>query len=161
LRTSKVLTPSKRDPMEVVLLMVAQAKGLLETTRQRVSGVGIGTAGDVDPKTGVVRMSPNLHWKNVPLKKLIAQRLKYPITVENDANVAAWAAYIVEAKRRVQNLLCVTVGTGVGGGFILNGQLYRGTTGSAAEIGHMTLYPDGAACPCGNNGCLERYVGAV
>src|SRR5207245_2922783 len=74
--------------------------------------------------------------------------------------VAAWAAYVVEAKRRIQNLLCVTVGTGVGGGLIINGALYRGTTGSAAEIGHVTLYPDGAPCPCGNRGCLERYVGA-
>ena len=106
-------------------------------------------------------MSPNLHWTDVPLKALISRRLKYRISVENDANMAAWAAYVVEAKRRVQNLLCVTVGTGVGGGLIINGKLYRGTTGSAGEIGHLTLYPEGVPCPCGNQGCLERYVGAL
>jgi glucokinase-like ROK family protein len=161
LRNTKVSTPSKRDPLEVIQLMEAEAKTLLKSTRQKIHGIGIGTAGDVDPKTGTVRMSPNLHWTNVPLKVLIGRRLKYPITVENDANVAAWAAYVVEAKRRVPNLLCVTVGTGVGGGLIVNGQLYRGTTGSAGEIGHMTLYPEGVLCPCGNQGCLERYVGAL
>ena len=160
LRATQVLTPSKKDPIEVIHFMVAQAKGLLETAHTKIAGIGIGTAGDVDPKSGVVRISPNLDWKNVPLKALIARRLKYPITVDNDANVAAWAAYVVEAKQRVKNLLCVTVGTGVGGGLIIDGKLYRGATGSAAEIGHLTLYPDGVPCPCGNHGCLERYVGA-
>lgn len=161
LRSSKALTPSKSDPLEVIELMVSQAKALLATRpHQRIKGIGIGTAGDVDPDTGSVRLSPNLNWRNVPLKELITRRLKYTITVDNDANVAAWAAYVVEAKRKVKNLLCVTVGTGVGGGIILNGELYRGTTGSAAEIGHMTLFPDGIPCPCGNRGCLERYVGA-
>src|SRR5258708_3866931 len=160
LRANQVLTPSKKGPIEVIHFMVAQAKGLPETAHRKIAGIGIGTAGDVDPRSGVVRISPNLDWKNVPLKALIARRLKYPITVDNDANVAAWAAYVVEAKQRVKNLLCVTVGTGVGGGLIIDGKLYRGATGSAAEIGHLTLYPDGVPCPCGNHGCLERYVGA-
>jgi glucokinase len=161
LRITKVSTPSKSDPLEVIDLMVHQAKTLLADAKgKKIRGIGIGTAGDVDPKTGAVRLSPNLRWRNVPLKALISRRLNYPIKVDNDANVAAWAAYVVEAKRKVQNLLCVTVGTGVGGGLILNGELYRGATGSAAEIGHMTLYPEGVPCPCGNHGCLERYVGA-
>ncbi|OGR89200.1 MAG: hypothetical protein A2992_10100 [Elusimicrobia bacterium RIFCSPLOWO2_01_FULL_59_12] len=161
LRSSKISTPSKSDPLEVVNALVAQAKAVLATLpKRKVRGIGIGAAGDIDPKTGSVRLSPNLNWRNVPLKALISRRLHYPIVIDNDANAAAWAAYVVEAKRRVQNLLCVTVGTGVGGGLVLNGQLYRGSTGSAAEIGHITLYPDGAPCPCGNQGCLERYVGA-
>jgi glucokinase len=161
LRTMKVSTPSKSDPLEVIDLMVHQAKTLLQTLNgKKIRGIGIGAAGDVDPKTGSIRLSPNLKWRNVPLKSLISRRLNYPLKVENDANVAAWAAYIVEAKRKVSNLLCVTVGTGVGGGLIIEGKLYRGTTGSAAEIGHMTLFPEGVPCPCGNQGCLERYVGA-
>jgi glucokinase len=86
--------------------------------------------------------------------------LKYPILVENDANVAAWAAYVVEAKRRIKNLICITVGTGIGGGLVIDGALFRGTTGSAGEIGHTTLYPEGIPCSCGNQGCIERYVGA-
>ena len=127
---------------------------------KRILGVGIGCAGDVDPVKGVIRISPNLGWKQVPLKKLLARRLKYPILVENDANVAAWAAYVVEAKRKVKNLLCVTVGTGIGGGIVIDGKLYRGASGSAGEVGHMTLFPDGIACTCGNHGCTERYIGA-
>ena len=161
LRHAQVSTPSKRDPLDVIELIESQAKALLQTSKRKIRGIGIGTAGDVDPETGSVRLSPNLHWSDVPLKKMLSRRLKYPITVENDANVAAWAAFVVEAKRKVQNLLCVTVGTGVGGGLIINGKLYRGTTGSAAEIGHITLYPEGIQCPCGNRGCLERYVGAL
>jgi glucokinase len=161
LRSLKVSTPSKRDARVVVDLMAEQAHILMGSVKgQRIKGIGIGTAGDVDPKSGLVRLSPNLKWKNVPLKALISKRLKFPITIDNDANVAAWAAYVVEAHRKVKNLLCVTVGTGVGGGLIIDGKLYRGATGSAAEIGHLTLFPDGIPCPCGNNGCLERYVGA-
>jgi glucokinase len=136
LQTQKMLTPSKCDPRHVVDLMVAKANLLLRTLKnKKIKGIGVGTAGDVDPNTGTVRISPNLSWHDVPLKRLLRSRLKYPIRVDNDANVAAWAAYVVEAKRRVANLLCVTVGTGVGGGLILNHTLYRGTTGSAAEIG--------------------------
>jgi glucokinase len=159
IKSTKVSTPYKSEPVDVVALMAAQAKILLGS-QTRIKGIGVGTAGDVDPKTGSVRLSPNLNWRNVPLKQLIARRLKYRINVENDANVAAWAAYVVEAKRKIKNLLCVTVGTGVGGGLIIDGKLYRGATGSAAEIGHITLFPEGVPCPCGNHGCLERYVGA-
>jgi glucokinase len=161
LETLKISTPVKSDPVLVAAAIVAQARLLLATVPKRaIGGIGVGTAGDVDPHTGVVRISPNLNWKNVPLKSLLQKELRYPITIDNDANAAAWATYVVEARRKVKNLLCVTVGTGVGGGVILNGELYRGTTGSAAEIGHITLYPDGEPCACGNRGCLERYVGA-
>ena len=161
LRTLKFSTPSKKDPQDVVNLIVEHANTLVSTLgKKKVIGIGIGSAGDIDPKTGVIRLSPNLGWKQVPLKSLLSRRLKHSIIIDNDANVAAWAAYVVEAKRRVKNLLCVTVGTGIGGGLIIDGKLYRGTTGSAGEIGHITLYPEGVPCPCGNHGCLERYVGA-
>jgi len=161
LRTRKISTPSKGDPRRVIDLIVTETRSLLGSLQsKKIKGIGVGTAGDVDPATGSVRISPNLNWHNVPLKRLLRRRLNYPITVENDANAAAWAAYVVEAKRQVANLLCVTVGTGVGGGLIIDGKLYRGTSGSAAEIGHLTLYPEGLPCPCGNQGCLERYVGA-
>jgi len=160
-RTVRVSTPSKTDPREVTALIIRHANRLIQTVgRSAIRAIGVGSAGDVDPVSGVVRISPNLRWRNVPLKSLLRRYLKYPITVENDANVAAWAAYVVESHRRVRNLICVTLGTGVGGGIVLDGKLYRGTTGSAGEIGHITLYPDGVPCPCGNKGCLERYVGA-
>ncbi len=156
-----VSTPSKNDPRHTVELIIFEAQQLLKKTKgKKIKGIGIGAAGDIDPQRGVVRISPNLNWKNVPLKALISKHLHYPIRVDNDANVASWAAFVVEAKRKVKNLICVTVGTGVGGGIVLNGELYHGATGSAGEIGHMTLYPEGVLCNCGNRGCLERYVGA-
>lgn len=158
----KFSTPWKAHPQAVVELIVEQTGTLLQTVGPRhIQGMGIGAAGDVDQTRGVVRISPNLGWKNVPLRDLLRRRFKkLSLFVDNDANAAAWAAYIVEAKRRVKNLLCVTLGTGVGSGLILNGKLYRGGSGSAGELGHMTLYPEGSLCACGNQGCLERYVSA-
>jgi glucokinase len=161
LSTFRLLTPAKTDPEQVADLIAEQSQAMLKLAgRRQIAGIGVGCAGDVDPKTGVIRISPNLRWKQVPLKNLLTRRLKYPILVENDANVAAWAAYTVEAKKKVKNLICVTVGTGIGGGLVIDGQLYRGTTGSAGEIGHMTLFPEGVPCNCGNQGCTERYIGA-
>jgi len=161
LKTLRFSTPTKSDPIQVVSLIVEHVQTMLELIgRSTITGIGIGCAGDIDPKAGVVRISPNLHWKQVPLKSLLSRRLKYPIHVENDANAAAWAAYVVEARRKIPNLLCITVGTGIGGGLVINDRLYRGTTGSAGEIGHMTLFPEGPPCSCGNQGCVERYVGA-
>lgn len=161
LRTLRFPTPANPNPIDTVALIVTEARILLQSAgKRKVVGIGVGAAGDIDPDSGVVRISPNLGWRDVPLKQLLARHLDLPIAVENDANVAALAAYVVEAKRKVKNLLCVTLGTGVGGGIILDGKLYRGTTGSAGELGHMTLYPEGIQCSCGNKGCLERYVGA-
>jgi len=160
-QTFRFMTPSKSDPAQVAAMIIEEAEALIRTVgRNRIVGIGIGAAGDVDPDNGVIRLSPNLNWRHVPLKKMLQRRLKFRITVENDANVAAWAAYVVEAKRKVDNLLCITLGTGIGGGIVLGGKLFRGATGTAGEIGHMTLYPEGIPCNCGNNGCLERYVGA-
>lgn len=162
MRTHRFSTPSKSNAEATGTLIVNEAKRFLanEKRTKSIVGIGVGAAGDVEPNTGMIRLSPNLGWRNVPLKALLAKGLKYPIQVENDANVAAWAAYVVETKRKMKTLICVTLGTGVGGGIVLDGRLYRGSTGTAGEIGHMTLFPEGIACGCGNQGCLERYVGA-
>jgi glucokinase len=162
LKTLRFSTPVKRYPEEVVELIAEHARPMLQLSgRRRITRIGIGCAGDVDPDSGVIRISPNLRWKNVPLKALLGRHLKGHITVENDANAAAWAAYVVESRRKVRNLIGITVGTGIGGGIVLDGKLFRGTTGSAGEIGHMTLFPEGVPCRCGNHGCVERYIGAV
>lgn len=160
-RAYRFATPSKGEPQAVVELIIEHARLLLDAVpKPRVCGIGVGAAGDIDPDNGVVRLSPNLGWRNVPLQSILRRALRLPVRVENDANAAAWAAYVVEARRAVDTLICVTLGTGIGGGIILNGKLYRGATGSAGEIGHMTLYPEGVPCNCGNQGCLERYIGA-
>lgn len=137
------------------LLRFLKANGV-----SRPKGLGIGIAGDVDPDKGAVRFSPNLGWSNVPLKKYLSRHLKFPIIVENDANCAAVGAYWLDAKRDCRNLVCLTLGTGVGGGIIIDGRLYRGATGSAGEIGHMTIDYKGRRCKCGNYGCTESLIGA-
>jgi glucokinase len=126
-----------------------------------IEGIGIGAAGDIDQDRGVVRFSPNLLWKDVPIVRLIREKFNLKVVLDNDANAAAWATYVLETGRKVKNLLCITLGTGVGGGIILNGRIYHGASGSAGEIGHMTLNPQGQRCRCGNYGCLETYIGSA
>lgn len=126
-----------------------------------VQGIGIGVAGDIDQERGIVRFSPNLFWRNVPIVRLIKKKFNLKVILDNDANAAAWGAYILENKRKVKNLLCITLGTGVGGGLIINGKIYHGASGSAGEIGHITLNAQGEKCRCGNYGCLETYVGSA
>jgi len=125
-----------------------------------IRGIGIGAAGDIDPDKGVVRFSPNLFWKNVPIVRSIRDKFKLNVVLDNDANAAAWGTYVLETGRKVNNLLCVTLGTGVGGGIIIDGKIYHGASGSAGEIGHMTVNPHGQRCNCGNYGCLETYIGS-
>ncbi len=126
----------------------------------KVRGLGIGIAGDVDPVRGIVRFSPNLGWKNVPLKAHLQKRLRLSITVDNDANCAALGAFHLDARGACENLVCLTLGTGVGGGIIIHKKLYRGATGSAGELGHMTIDYRGRRCGCGSQGCTESLVGA-
>ncbi len=126
-----------------------------------IEGIGIGAAGDIDQDRGIVRFSPNLFWKNVPLVRSIKKKFNVKVVLDNDANAAAWGTYILETKRKVKNLLCITLGTGVGGGLIINGKIYHGASGSAGEIGHITLNPQGQRCRCGNYGCLETYIGSA
>ena len=123
--------------------------------------IGIGAAGDIDPEKGVMRFSPNLdRWRNVglvaPLKKLSG----LPCVLENDANMAAWGAYEMELKRKYRNVVTVTLGTGIGGGIILDGKLYHGASGSAGELGHDKLERGGEQCHCGAKGCMEAYCGS-
>ena len=128
---------------------------------KNICGIGVGVAGDIDQEKGVVRFSPNMtEWKNVPLKKMLEKELRRPVVIDNDANAAAVGAYWLDAKGRAKNLICITLGTGVGGGIMMDGKIYRGTTGSAGEIGHISFDPEGPQCNCGSRGCIERYVGA-
>lgn len=121
--------------------------------------IGIGVAGDIDSDHGIVRVSPNLGWKNVPLKALFARHFGCRIEVDNDANVAAWGLYHTQVPLHIKHMAVLTLGTGVGGGLIIDGRLHRGSTGSAGEIGHLNIDRDGPLCNCGNRGCLETYIG--
>lgn len=125
---------------------------------ETVFGVGIGCAGTVDLRRGVVVTSPNLPLTGAPVAALVRDRLGLPVFLDNDANVAAWAEVQVGAARGHQHVVMLTVGTGVGGGLVLDGRLYRGSTGAAAEIGHTVIVAGGELCGCGGRGCLEAYV---
>ena len=151
----------KASPDKVLTKMGQTIRKFLQECRaSKVQGIGMGIAGDVDQGQGIVRFSPNLNWKNVAVKKALTQELKTPILVENDANAAAWGAYCLDAKMDCENLVCLTLGTGLGGGIVVGRKLYRGATGSAGEIGHMSIDYHGRACKCGSFGCIESYIGA-
>jgi glucokinase len=123
-----------------------------------IAAVGVGAAGFIDARRSTVLFAPNLAWRDEPLKSDLEQRIGLPVVIENDANAAAWGEFTFGAGADVADLLLVTVGTGVGGGIVLNGELHRGAFGVAAEIGHIRVVPDGLLCGCGNKGCWEQYA---
>jgi glucokinase len=143
-----------KDAMEEAI--AAAVAALAE--RYEVDAVGIGAAGFVDAGRSTVLIAPNLAWRDEPLKADLERRTGLPVVVENDANAAAWGEFQYGAGHDVDDLLLVTVGTGVGGGLVLDGGLYRGAFGIAAEIGHMRVVPDGRECGCGRRGCWEQYA---
>jgi glucokinase len=127
-------------------------------SRHAITAVGVGAAGFVDSKRATVLFAPNLAWRDEPLKHDLEARIGLPVVIENDANAAAWGEFTYGAGAEVDDLLLVTVGTGVGGGVVLNGSLHRGAFGVAAEIGHIRVVPGGRLCGCGNHGCWEQYA---
>ncbi len=128
---------------------------------ENVRAVGVGSPGPLDHRTGVVITAPNLPgWENVPLADKVSAKLGVKAFVENDANAACWGEYWVGAGKDYGSMVLLTLGTGIGGGIILDGRLWRGSTGAGAEIGHMVIDCDGEECACGNRGCLESYASA-
>lgn len=120
--------------------------------------VGVGAAGLVS-LDGVVLYAPNLDWRDAPVRLQLADRLHVPVRVENDATAATWGEFVAGAARRASGgALMLTLGTGVGGGLVMDGRLIRGATGVAAEFGHLIVCEGGALCPCGNRGCLEALA---
>ncbi|MFA6384108.1 MAG: ROK family protein, partial [Candidatus Omnitrophota bacterium] len=128
--------------------------------RSDVSGVGLGLPGPIDFDRGIVHFFPNIPgWKEVRLTAILKRRLHCPVYIDNDANVMALAEFTLGAAKGARNAVCLTLGTGVGGGLILNGRLFRGSTYAAGEIGHMPVNEKGPDCNCGGIACLESYIG--
>jgi glucokinase len=123
-----------------------------------VEAVGIGAAGFVSSDRSTVLFAPNLAWRDEPLGARVGNKLKIPVVVENDANAAAWGEFAFGAAKDVEHMLCLTIGTGIGGGVVIDGELLRGAHGVAAELGHMRVVPGGHRCGCGARGCLEQYA---
>ena len=126
-----------------------------------VKTVGVGAPGIILMEKGVVVKSPNFpDWNNLPLREHLETALHLPVVIENDANAAALGEQWRGAGRGIGSMILLTLGTGVGGGIVLNDKVWHGADGMAGEIGHMTLVPDGRSCTCGNTGCLEMYASA-
>jgi glucokinase len=133
-------------------------KQLLETSPSEVSAIGVAIAAFIEHPAGRIAFAPNLSFTNADLELTIAGSFGIPVVVENDANCAAWAEHVCGAGKGAQNMLLVAVGTGIGGGIIAEGRLYRGSRGFAGEFGHMPISMDGPRCACGNRGCLEAWA---
>lgn len=148
-------TPS-RDPehlVDVVVEIVRQLRSEHDT-----DAIGIGAAGYIDADRSTVLFAPNLSWRNTPLRAEISERLDTRVIIENDANAAAWGEFRYGAGEQHPDLVVITVGTGIGGGLIIGGDLYRGHFGIGGEPGHMRVVPGGRQCGCGNLGCWEQYA---
>jgi glucokinase len=125
---------------------------------KEIAGVGIGSPGPLDTKTGIVLLTPNLGWTNFPLRDRLARALNLPATLDNDANCAIFGEWWRGAARGADYVVGLTIGTGIGGGIVLAGEIYRGASDIAGEIGHMSIDSTGRLCKCGNYGCIEAYA---
>jgi glucokinase len=138
---------------------IKQQRKNAERAKREIVAVGVGAPGVIHAQTGVVVKSPNFpDWNNLPLKSTLEAELNVPVFIENDANAAAFGEQWRGAAKGIRSLIFLTLGTGVGGGIILNGAIWHGADGMAGEVGHMTIVPDGRPCGCGNTGCLEMYA---
>jgi glucokinase len=160
--TAKVSTKAQRGVdkvIERVARSVQDAVDEADLSMKQVAAVGIGAPGAVDFASGTVIFAPNLEgWKDVALKKDLEKQLGVPVFVENDANIAVLGVHVAELKAKPKNVVGIFVGTGIGGGIILNGELFSGFNHTAGEIGHMVVDVNGPKCGCGNKGCIEALA---
>lgn len=150
------------SPLETLERLTALAREIMTESGIKpggVLGVGVSCGGPLDTKTGVIHTPPNLpEWKAVPVRAFFEKALSLPVRVENDANATALAEWKFGAGKGTRNLVFLTMGTGIGGGLILDGRIYRGTNDLAGEIGHQTILMNGPLCGCGKRGCLEALA---
>lgn len=149
-------TPKDGGPDEVVEVIARTVEDASAGTR--LDRVGLGVAAWVSADGSIARYAPHLPLRNFPLQAKLMKRLGVPVHVENDANTAIWAETRFGASRRSKDVLGIFLGTGIGGGLVIGGRLFRGHNGMAGEPGHMTLVPGGLLCPCGQRGCFEMYA---
>lgn len=156
-------TGAAEGPDAVLARLTALAQRSVAETRRLVPGadilgVGVGAPGPLDTREGIIFLTPNLGWVNLPLRQRMADALGLPVTLDNDANCAVLGEWWRGAAAGSQHAIGFTIGTGIGGGIIVDGRLYHGASDCAGEFGHMTIDPTGRRCNCGNYGCLEAYA---
>ncbi len=157
---TKTFSSSKTKLIDALAHHIDALITTTKLTKKSIAGIGIGLPGLINPQQGIVRFLPNIPgWKNVPLSRLLKLKTGLKVFIDNDVKVITLAESQFGAGRGVKNMVCLTLGTGVGAGLILNGRLYRGVANAAGELGHTPLNQEGPACTCGGWGCFERYVG--
>ncbi|WP_047870248.1 ROK family glucokinase [Nocardiopsis sp. RV163] len=156
----KVKYPTPSNDPQALADVVARACGELcgRQEADAVRAVGVGVAGFVDEDRATVQVAVNLGLRDEPLRDHVQERVGMPVVIENDANAAAWAEARFGAGRGSDHIVCITLGTGIGGGLVIDGALHRGRYGVAAEVGHYRMVPHGRRCACGNHGCWEQYA---
>ena len=161
LAKKQVPTQSSLGPRDFVSRISSAVIEMEKLLKAHADGFGLALAGAVDPVSGKILFAPNLKgWPNFDFKKAFSKKMgARKFVVENDANAAVWGCYVLDFKKKGENFLGLTLGTGVGGGIVCYGKLYRGSAGSAGEIGHMRVAVGGELCHCGSRGCLEAYAG--
>ncbi|MFN2383884.1 MAG: ROK family protein [Gemmatimonadota bacterium] len=149
--------PTPPDPGDAAAAVARACRDLAGAVDVAVDRLGVGAPGPLRLDEGVIVHAPNLRWREVPLRDLVARAVGCPVVLDNDANAAAYGEFWVGAGREARVLLLVTLGTGVGGGLVAHGRVYHGAHGLAAEIGHQVVMPGGRPCSCGKDGCVEAY----
>lgn len=162
-RSSFMTKQFMKTPQTLMIAIADAITTLLESadlSKKDIIGVGVGLPGLIDVAKGIVRILPNIPgWIDVPFKETMEHRLDIPVFIENDVNMITLGEWQYGAGKGINNLICITLGTGVGAGLILNNDIYRGAGFAAGEIGHVPLEFHGPLCGCGGSGCFERYVG--
>jgi len=153
---ARAVRPTPADDMAATLEDLVAA--LEDVLSPEVAAVGVGAAGLVEEGTGVLRFAPNLAWRDAPIGAIVGRATDAPVLVDNDCTAAAYGEFVAGAARDRSDVLYLGVGTGIGGGLILRGALYRGAHGFAAEVGHIIVEPGGPLCGCGNHGCWETVA---
>ncbi len=148
--------------VEAIYSLIENLATTASVSKMDIKAAGVGAAGTIDRKKGIVITSPNIPcWHNYPLVKNLSKRTGMTVYLENDATAALAGSWWQGNGMRYRNWIMLTLGTGIGGGVIIDGKIYTGQSGSSMEAGHMTIEKDGRPCPCGNRGCLERYASAT
>ena len=160
----RISTNQQKSPEAVIFDICDYIRKLLESNSigfEEINSIGVGVPGTADIRTGFVEYCPNLDWEDVNAREVFNKHLGIDVLVSQDSRCAAWAEFLFGAGRGYKSFIAITLGTGIGGGIIIDEKIYHGAMNTAGEVGHAVFQKDGRACNCGNHGCLERYCSGI
>ncbi|MDE6182569.1 MAG: ROK family protein [Eubacteriales bacterium] len=156
-----IATRKSEEIFDDIINMCKEIISEFSLTKENLKGIGMGIPGEIDSKKGIINYSNNIPFKNFNAKEYVEKELDFPIAFANDADCAALGELVAGSAKGCSDIIILTLGTGVGGGIIINGKIYSGYYAGGAELGHMTIIHNGIECSCGNKGCLESYASAT